>query len=157
MGEGEFALVRQQLAQALSTSVSYFGAHDVYATLVDVAALQRDQAALREYLPQAEALAVRYDHRLYRAIVHRAWGVAHRLAAEYPEAADRLSQALTLFQALDTRWQTGRTLFERGELAVAQGERDEARAHFQQALALFEAMRAAPDAGRARAALAALL
>ncbi|MCC6187711.1 MAG: tetratricopeptide repeat protein, partial [Anaerolineales bacterium] len=90
---------------------------------------------------------------LYRAIVHRGWGVAHRLAGEYPEAADRLSQALTLFQALDTRWQIGRTLSELGELAVAQGATGRARAYFQQALPLFEALRAAPDARRARAAL----
>ncbi len=124
--------------------------------LADVAAQQRDLAALRQYAPLAEQLASRYDHVLYRAIAHRAWGVAHRLAAEYAEATGRLNQALESFQDLDTRWQIGRTLSELGELAVARAEAAAARDYFSRALAAFEAMKAAPDAARVRAALEAL-
>jgi hypothetical protein len=124
--------------------------------LADVAVQQRDLAALRQYAPLAEQLASRYDHGLYQAIAHRAWGVAHRLAGEYAEAKVRLHQALELFHDLDTHWQIGRTLSELGELAVARAEATAARDYFSHALAAFEAMKAAPDADRARAALEAL-
>jgi tetratricopeptide (TPR) repeat protein len=156
MGEGEFALVRQQLDQATGASIAYFGEHDVYATMADVAALERDEAAILAYAPKAEELAARYDHKLYRAIANRAWGVAHRLRGEQAEAAKRLKHGLTLFQEVGARWQAGRTLFELGELAVAQHESDQARDYFQRALGLFEAMRAAPDAARVKAALLSL-
>lgn len=124
--------------------------------LADVAAQQRDLAALRKYAPLAEETATRYGNILYQAIAHRAWGVAHRLAGEYAEATARLNQALELFQGLNTRWQIGRTLSELGELAVACAEAAAARDYFSRALAAFEAMKAAPDAARVRAALEAL-
>lgn len=117
-----------------------------------MAVLQRDEAGIRQYAPQAEELAMRYGHTLYQAVAHRAWGVAHRLAGEHAEAKARLHQALDLFNSLNTRWQMGRTLFELGELA-AQTDTTKAREYFIHAVAAFEAMRAAPDAARTRAAL----
>ena len=155
MGEGEFALVRRELDTAfgLSQDFEYVGDHDVHTALVDVASLQRDEAAIRAYAPPAEALAIRYDHKLYQGIISRAWGVAHRLAGEFDLAGARFSQALSLFTGLGARWQLGRTHFELGELAVARGDTAEARACFNRASADFEAMRAAPDLERARAAL----
>ncbi len=138
---------------ALQAPAWWIGEHDIYATLVDAAALQRDEAAIRQYAPQAEALAVQYGHTLYQAIVHRAWGVAHRLSGEYAEAEVRLNQALDLFKGLTTRWQIGRTRFELGELALARKDTVGAREHFSQSLAMFEEMQAAPDAARARVAL----
>ncbi len=130
MGEGEFALVREHLEMALRQSQSWLGDHDIYTTLVDAAAQQRDEAAIRQYAPQAEALADALGHALYQATVHRAWGVAHRLAGEYAEAEARLNQALEIFGGLDTRWQIGRTLFELGELATARQQPNEAREYF---------------------------
>jgi tetratricopeptide (TPR) repeat protein len=124
--------------------------------LADVAVLQRDEAAIRQYAALAEAWAVRYDHKLYEAIAYRARGVAHRLAGEYVEADARLNQALALFRELGTRWQLGRTYFELGELAQAQKNVAGARDYFLRALAAFEALRAAPDAERTRSALASL-
>jgi tetratricopeptide (TPR) repeat protein len=124
--------------------------------LADTATQQRDEAALRRYAPLAEAAAMRHEHRLYLAIAQRAWGVAHRLAGEYVEAGARLAQALALFQPLGVRWQTGRTLYELGELATAQGDWDIAHERFVHALADFEAMRAVHEIARTRAALAAL-
>jgi tetratricopeptide (TPR) repeat protein len=156
LAAGEFARVIPILEQALKTPAEWIGDHDLYAALADVAVRQRDEMALRQYAPLAEELAQRCGHRLYQAVAHRAWGVAHRLAGEYAEAASRLNQALMLFQELDTRWQLGRTWLELGELAAVQGEPTKARACFQHALGLFEAMRAAPDTDRARAALEAL-
>jgi len=153
MAEGEFALVRQHLEIALSKSAAWVGEHDLYAMLADAAVQQHDEAALRQYAPLAEEAAARYGHTLYQAIAHRAWGVAHRIAAEYPEAEARLNRALALFQGLDTRWQIGRTLFELGELAQTRGEAAGAREHFSRALTAFEELGAAPDAARARAAL----
>jgi len=115
---------------------------------------QRDEPALRKYAPLAETAAQRIGHRLYQAVAHRAWAVAHRLAGEYAEAGGRLNQALNLFQDLGTHWQIGRTWLELGELAAAQNELAQARDCFQRALDDFEALRATPDADRARAALA---
>jgi tetratricopeptide (TPR) repeat protein len=154
--EGEFALVRQILEPAVSIPAESVGDHDLYAMLVDVAALQRDAVAILKYAPQAEELATRHGHVLYHAIAHRAWGVAHRLAGAYGEAHTRLSQALALFTRLNTRWQIGRTLFELGELASAEGNAGEARDCFNRALAAFEALRAAPDAAQTRARLVSL-
>ena len=123
------------------------------AELVDVTALQQDEEAIRRYAPQAEALAVRYDHRLYQGVIHRAWGVAHRLAGEYPQAKERLEKSLTILEGLNTRWQAGRTCFELGNLAMAQADPTRASQAFRQALSAFEVMKAAPDIARAKAAL----
>lgn len=153
MGEGEFTLIRGHLEAALNLSLAWVGDHDVYAALTDAAARQGDEAAIRQYAPPAEALAARYGHTLYQAIAHRAWGVAHRLAGEFRVAEERLNQALDLFSGLNTGWQMGRTLFELGELAVAQLNAAKGRSYFTRALAAFEAMQAAPDATRTRAAL----
>lgn len=138
---------------ALKNPGEYIGDHDLYAMLGDAAVQQRDETALRQYAPLAEETALRYNHTLYQAIAHRAWGVAHRLASEYAEAEARLNQALELFRGLETRWQIGRTLSELGELALAQGDTLAGHHHFSQALAAFEAMQAAPEAARVRAAL----
>jgi tetratricopeptide (TPR) repeat protein len=156
MGEGEFALVRQHLEIALRQTASWLGEYDIYTALVDAAAQQRDEAAIRQYAPRAEALATELGHRLYQATVHRAWGVAHRLAGEYADAEARLDEALAIFGELGTRWQIGRTLFELGEMAAARQQPAEARDYFGRALADFDAMRAAPDSARTRAALEAL-
>ncbi len=153
MAEGEFALVRQNLEIALQKTAAWVGEHDLYAMLADAAAQQRDGEALRQYAPLAEEAARRYEHQLYQAIAHRAWGVAHHLAGEQAEAEARLQQALELFRGLGTRWQIGRTLFELGGLAQAQGDAAGARERLTLALAAFEEMKAAPDAARTRAHL----
>jgi len=153
MAEGEFALVRQNLEIALQKTAAWVGEHDLYAMLADAAAQQRDEIALRQYAPLAEETARRYEHKLYQAIAHRAWGAAHHLAGEHAEAEARLQQALELFRGLDTRWQIGRTLFVLGELAQAQGDAAGARERLTLALAAFEEMKAAPDAARTRALL----
>lgn len=155
--------MKQRLEMALqnrfanSTQVfnngSWAGDHDLYAMLADTAARQRDEAMLRQYAPLAEELADRYGHRLYQAIAHRAWGVAHRLAGEYPAAETRLEQALALFRQLGTRWQSGRTLTDLGELEWLRGDAVRAHDHFSRALAAFDEVGALPDAARARAAL----
>ena len=72
------------------------------------------------------------------------------------EAEERLKRALELFRGLDTRWQTGRTLFELGELSQAQGDSARARERLTLALSAFEEMKAAPDAARTRAMLEAI-
>jgi len=164
MAEGEFALVRQHLELAFkmaATAPVGFGAevneYDLCAMLADTAAQQRDTEALRRYAPLAEAMAQRIDHPLYQAIAQRAWGVAHRLACEYTDAEARLNQALEIFAGLETRWQIGRTCVELGELALAQTDTAAARDHFSRALAAFEALQAAPDVARTRAALGSLV
>lgn len=121
--------------------------------LTDVATIELDVAAIRQYAPQAEELAVHYDHKLYQAIIHRAWGVAHRLTGEYPQAEARLNTALIMFRHLNTRWQIGRTLFEQGELARSKNEISDAYQAFSLALSAFEEMKAAPDIIRTRAAM----
>ena len=130
--------------------------HDVYMLLADTAAQREDAAALRQHTPQMEELAVRDDHRLYLAIAHRSWGVAHRLAGEYAEAEARLNQALELFDDLETGWQIGRTHVEVAELDLARNDQAGAREQFSRALAAFEAIGAVPAVERTRAALQAL-
>ena len=162
MAEGEFALVQQHLEKAFRTpaQLTAWGSagleHDLYALAAEAGAQQRDAAALRQYAPLAEEAATRLGHKLYQAIAHRAWGVAHRLAGDYAGAERRLNQALELFQGLETRWQTGRTLFEMGELATARLDTAGARDYFSRALAAFEEVEARPDAARTQALLEAL-
>lgn len=156
MAEGEFALVQKYLEIALHKTAAWVGEHDLYAMLADVAVQQRDESALQKYAPLAEEFASRYDHKLYLAIAHRAWGVSHRLAGQYAEARTRLQQALELFQQLDTRWQIGRTFFELGELDLARKDSMEAREQFSRALSAFETMSAFPDVARTRETIAEL-
>jgi hypothetical protein len=124
--------------------------HDLYILLADAAARQRDLAAIRRYAPLAEELAVRDDHKLYRAIAHRSMAVAHRLAGEYADAETRLNHALELFQPLGTRWQIGRTLFEQGELEGSRGNRASARDYFSRARVEFDALGAVVDSTNTR-------
>ena len=156
--EGEFALVKQNLENVLGTAGQpvNFGTmahdHEIYMTLADTAVEMRDAEALRKYAPKLELLAERDNHRLYLAIAQRALGVGHRLAGEQAEAENRLKQALGLFTKLGAPWQIGRTLFELGELNLAQSN-TKAREYYSQALGSFEEIQAAPNAERTRAAL----
>jgi len=156
MAEGEFALVQKYLELALHKTAAWVGEHDLYAMLADAAVQQRDKSALQKYAPLAEEFALRYDHKLYLAIAHRAWGVVHLLAGEYSEAESRLKQALDLFIDLNTRYQIARTLLELGELAADQSNVPTARDHFTRALMAFEAMGALPDLTRTREKMAVL-
>ena len=126
--------------------------HDIYMILADTAAELRDVNALRKYVPELENLASRDNHRLYLAIAYRALGVGHRLAGEHAEAENHLRQALGLFTKLGTRWQIGRTLFELGELNLADSPM-KSREYYSQALGTFEEIQAAPNAERTRIAL----
>jgi hypothetical protein len=150
MGQGEFALVRHHLEIAVNQTGEWVGDHDMYTTLVDTATLECNEAAIRQYAPRAEELANSLGHRLYQAIVHRAWGVAHRLASEYAESEERLHRALVIFSELGTPWQRGRTLFELGELAKVRQQTAVARDFFSRALTDFEVMQARPDSARTR-------
>lgn len=124
--------------------------HDLYAIMVDIAAQQRDLAAIGKYAPLAEQFAAREQHQLYLAVIHRARGVAHRLAGEYADAASRFSQALEILNGLGTRWQLGRTLVEFGELEEVRRDHAGAREYFSRALVEFEALRATPAAAATR-------
>ena len=160
MAEGEFALVKDHLEAAGKLPVSSRGflmnETERYFLLADLAVLERDEVALHHYAPLAEEMAVRDSHLLFQAGAQRAWGVLHRLEDKLEEAEIRLSQALVMFQELQTRWQIGRTLCELAELALAQTNTAEARDYFSRALATFEEMKAVPDAARTRAALESL-
>lgn len=156
---GEFAPIKERLVPALELSGqpvkrgTMAHKHIVYMMLVDTAAQQGDEAALREFTPLLEELAVRDDHRPYLAIAHRAWGVAHRLAGEFAEAEERFKQALGLFEDLALHWQIGRTQFALGELALASSDKNAANEYFSLALASFEQMGAIPYISRTRAEL----
>lgn len=130
--------------------------HIVYMMIADAAAQSRDLDALTRYASLLEELALGDEHLPYIAVAHRSWGVAHRLNKNYDEATARLKQALALFEELETTWQTGRTLLELAELALAQADQSGARDYYAQALTSFETMGALPDVQRTRAALQAL-
>jgi tetratricopeptide (TPR) repeat protein len=108
---------------------------------------------LQKYAPLAEEYASRYDHKLYRAIAHRAWGVSHRLAGQYAESQIRFEWALEIFQQMNTHRQVGRTLFELGELAVAQMDFPMASAYFTRARSAFESIQATLDSAYIHATL----
>jgi tetratricopeptide (TPR) repeat protein len=149
--ESEFALVIDKLEPALKLSGqpvkrgTMAHEHIVYMMLVDSAARAGDEATIRKFAPRLEELALRDDHQPYLAVAHRAWGVAHRLAGEFTDAETRLAKALNIFEALGTDWQTGRTLYELGELALAQLDGGAAHKYFTRALDLFEELEAKPD------------
>lgn len=127
--------------------------HIVYMMLSDAAAQAHDVAGLYLYTPLLEELALRDDHQPYLAVAHRAWAVAFLLEGRYGEAETRLQQALEIFESMGARWQHGRTLSVMAELCLAQSDPGAAREHWAAALAEFEAIGAAPDAERARAAM----
>jgi tetratricopeptide (TPR) repeat protein len=159
VAQGEFALVRQNMEASLKTAGQpvVWGTmaheHDVYMMLAEAAAQQRDAAAIRQYAPLAEELALRDDHKLYLAIAQRALGVERRLAGEYAQSEQKLKLALEAFRQLGAGWQTGRTLAELGELALDRSDPVSAREYFTQALAEFETLGAAPDVERMKTAL----
>jgi hypothetical protein len=125
-----------------------------YVLLANAAAEQRDESALREFAPVLQDLATRNGHKLYEAIAHRAWGVAHTITGEYAQAQARVEQALALLLGIDARWQIGRTLYEFGDLAARQDDLPSARTYFSQALAHYEELRAAPYIERTRSSTA---
>ena len=153
--------MKQNLEYALGTAGQpvNFGTmahdHEIYMILADTAVDLRDADALQRYAPTLEKLASRDNHRLYLAIAHRAWGVAHRLAGQHAEAENHLKEALGLFIKLGTRWQIGRTLLELGENHLTRSN-EKAREYYLQALGAFEEIQAAPNAERARLLLNAL-
>ena len=127
--------------------------HHVYMLLTESAANRRDAADLARYTPRLAELAERDNHRLYRAIAYRAQGVAERLAGSMDEAGAYLNQALDEFVELKTGWQIGRTECELAEVELARRDSIAARQHLALALTAFDALQAAPDAERVRAAL----
>ena len=157
--EGEFALVREKLENALLLSGqpvkrgTMAHDHDVYMMLTDTAAQQYDAAAIELYVPRLEELAQRDNHKMYLAIAQRARGIAQRLAQNYGAAENSLLRALETFDAMGAHWQSGRTLSELGELERARSNTERAREYFARAADEFETLGAAPDAERARAAL----
>lgn len=157
---GEFALVWDYLKVIGSKPVSarglLFHDNELYSMCVDLAARQRDEAALRHYAPLAEETAVRDGHILYQAIAHRAWGVLYRLQGEYAAAEARLQQALALFEGLETRWQTGRTLYELAKLSRLKVDVVEARNYYYRAHAAFAEIGAVPDMRRTETELQSL-
>ena len=68
------------------------------------------------------------------------------MAGECDAAETRLNQAMTMFSALDTHWQVGRTHFELGELARVRLGASGGRDQYARALVEFEAIGAVPDA-----------
>src|SRR6187397_2293875 len=113
--EGEFALVRERLENALVLAGqpvkrgTMAHDHDMYMMLTDSAAQQYDRAALERYTPALKALAKRDNHKLYLAVAHRAYGISTYLAGDYEQSETDLQRALELFGELGTRWQRGRT------------------------------------------------
>jgi tetratricopeptide (TPR) repeat protein len=141
---GEFAQTKQVLEIALRHTSEWVGDHDIYASLVDMAVDERDLDALREFAPLAEETAARYGHQLYLGVAHRAWGAQHSILGEYEQAAKRFEQALTVFEALGTRWQAGKTWVEWGEMEEKRGAILQAKEKIALTLEIFEEVRAHP-------------
>ena len=162
LAEGEFALVREHLGQAIRTPTdpvrwgSGMTDLDFRILCAEAAAQMRDAAGLAKHVPLAEEGARRLRHRLYLGVAQRAQGVALLLAGLPGAAIDSHGQAADIFLALGTRWQLGRTLMARAEAQASAGDLPAARADWSQAAELLDALGAVPDARRARNSLAAV-
>jgi hypothetical protein len=162
LAEGEFALVRDHLEQAIRTPTdpvrwgSAMTDLDFRILCAEAAAQTGDAAGLAEHVPPAEEGARSLGHRLYSGVAQRARGIAQQSAGQPGAAVDSLTSAADIFRALGTRWQLGRTLAARAHSFVAAGDFAAARADWTEAAALFEAQGAAPAARQARDALASL-
>ncbi len=160
--QGEFALVQEELEPALELSGqpvkrgTMAHKHIVYMMLADAAAQSGDVSAARKYAGLLEELATRDDHRPYRAVAHRAWGVVHRLEGDLEKALARLIRARELFDEEGALWQLGRTLREMAELALAQEDLALARDYYTEALNAFEKLEAKPDVELTQEALEAV-
>lgn len=130
--------------------------HIVYMMLVEAAARLEDSTTLERYLPLLEELAIRDEHQPYLAVAHRAWGVTHRHEGRFAAAAERLGQALSIFEERQMPWQTGRTRFELGRLAADQGDEAGAREQYERASVEFAQLGAKPELERVQEALASL-
>jgi len=162
MAEGEFALVREHLDQAIhgpndpvrwGSAVTDLDFNVLYA---DAAARARDAKALMRFAPLAEEGAAHFGHRLYAAIAHRARGVQALLADQATQAVAYENQALAIFEDIGTRYQIGLTLGERARAFSAVGDPVSARSDWNRAATLFDALGALPAARQARESLAAL-
>jgi len=159
LAEGEFALVRKHLEQAILTPTdpvrwgSGMTELDFHILCAEAAAQTRDAGGLAQHAPLAEDGARLLRHRLYSGVAHRAHGVAHLLGGQPGAAVDRHNQAVDVFVALGTHWQLGRTLVERAQAQTAAGDLAAARADFARALEAFEAVGAAPAAAHVRQTL----
>ncbi len=159
LAEGEFALVRSHLEQAIRTPTdpvrwgSGMTDLDFHVLCAEAAAQARDAGGLAEHAPLAEGGARRLGHRLYSGVAQRAQAVASLLGGKPGEAIDRYDQAVEVFTTLGTRWQLGRTLVGRAEAHASAGDLTSARADIARALEAFEAVGAAPAAAQARQAL----
>lgn len=155
LAEGEFALVRSHLEQAIRTPTdpvrwgSGMTDLDFHILCAEAAAQAGDADGLAEHAPLAEEGARRLGHRLYSGVAHRAHAVALLLGDKSAAAIDRYNQAVEIFAALGTRWQLGRTLVGRAEAHASAGHLTSARADYARALEAFEAVGAAPAAAQA--------
>lgn len=156
MAEGEFALIRDHIEQALEapTDPARWGSAateaDLYACLADAAVEAMDPLALERYAPLALAAARHIEHRLYLAVAARAEGARLYATGRPAESLDAFTRALTSFDDLGTRWQSGRTLVLRAGSLAALGRQDDARADRRRAIDLFTAIGADPAAQMAR-------
>lgn len=150
MAQGEFALVRERLEQALPLSGqpvkrgTMAHEHIVHMMVVDSLAISEDGPGIAAHAPRLVELAERDGHQPYLAVAWRALGVAGRLKGEFAEAGDLLKAALDVFAERGTVWQKGRTLCELGKLELARGSTEQAEAFLTDALKAFEQIGAGP-------------
>jgi hypothetical protein len=153
MGQGEFALVKEHLMNAIQKPPigwNPVGDHEIYVSLADIGATHRDEKLLSAYASRSDEISLSLGHSLYHAVALRALGILDWLHHDIPEAEARLMESFHLFQQLETRWQVGRTLFDLGEMSAAQGKKEQARGYFSQALSAFEAMGVQPFVNKTR-------
>lgn len=98
-------------------------------------------ARLQEALEIGATLGDGGDAKGLRGSLHTQLGEVLRTLGRHAEAAQSLDAGLALARELDDLRAQGIGLCQRGALALAQGEPQEARARFQAALALFRRLR----------------
>lgn len=94
--------------------------------------------------------------RLEEGILHRVAATALRLEGDHDSAAWFVARSREILAHLGARYERAKVDQEAGELASAQGQRDDAVRHLQAAIDAFADMGARWDLGRARACIRAL-
>lgn len=126
---------------------------DMYMTLLDWAAQQRDKDGLHFYIPLVVTLARRNGHKLFEAIAEYAEGVERRLAVEYEDAEGHLNHALEFFQIQSMQWHLGLTQYELGEVHLYRNNPTKALEYLERARIAFSAIGSTPSTDRTLSAI----
>ena len=141
---------RAALTDGLRLADTPWAKLEMHSLALEFAARAREWHYIDELGEVTLERARRSDGRRYVALGSRSLGIHRREHGRLDEAETFLAEAVTLFRAMDCRWELGRTLRELALLRRAQKRSDDAARLLQEAVTHFEALQALPDIERTR-------